>query len=172
MLARFRHTVLLRLVAPALLLGLALGVAAPARAAHLRAAERERADALLAGADAARVEAAIRTAADHTTTAEDFAAEVTRLLADGTGVPSPAADALLQSLFGRLFRALTLERVPTAALVAAPSLASLHGAGDGELARPVPSAPRPVASAVLVYPAEVFAPRPHEVRPGVQPLGP
>ena len=106
MLARFRYSALQRLLAPALLLGLALGVAAPARAAHVRAAERERAAALLAGADVARVEKAIRVAAARTTTAAGFAEEVARLLADGSGEPSPAADALLQALFGRLFRAL------------------------------------------------------------------
>jgi hypothetical protein len=172
-LARLRHPLLVRLAAPALLLGLALGVAAPARAAHVRAAERERVAALLAEADAARVEAAVRTAAARTATAADFAVEVARLLADGTGAPSPAADALLQTLFGRLFRALSLEKIPAAALVTAPSSASVHPAGEGEAAGPALALRRPApVPAPDARPADVAAPRPHEERPGVQPLGP
>jgi len=165
-----RRSLTSRLVAPALLLGLALGVAGPVRAAQARVDDEARLAALLADADAARVERALRTAAAQTSTADDFAREVTRLLVDGTR--SPARDALLETLFGRLFQALRLEHGTTAVLVATSPVPHLGPPAAASLAPALAAASGLRVVGAVRPDAPPAARPPRVVWPGVQPLGP
>jgi iron complex outermembrane receptor protein len=171
---RLRRPLATRLAAPALLLGLALGWAAPARAAHAWAEERAGAAALLAADDTARVEAALVEAAARAASPADFAAEVVRALAARPAADlSPAADALLRALYAHILQAMRLGQGPQAVLLAArPDVAAVPAAAP--LPAPGVETPRPVALAAVRPERAVggLAPLPREARPQVQPLGP
>jgi hypothetical protein len=168
-----RRPLFARIAAPALVLGLALAWAAPARAARAWATERSRVTELLTADDAARVDAALEAASRRTSSPEAFAAEVVRALAGGpaAGDVSPAADALLRALFGRMIQAMTLGGgspvflVPATADGPAPAPAECAAAtGSGTGAPTRAQAPAPLD------PPSLRVPR--EARPQVQTLGP
>jgi len=157
-------------MAPALVLGFALAWAAPARAARAWEKERSEAAALIAAEDAVRVEAALTLAAYRAVSPADFAAEVVRAL-DGThdGV-SPAADALLRALFGRILQAMSLGQGP-AAVFAAPQVSEVPPTPTPALA-PDGRAGRPATTIAQLAPTEGARPVPREARPDIQTLGP
>lgn len=173
MLEYLRRPLFARIAAPALLLGLALAWAAPARAARAWASERNRVTELLTAHDAARVEAALEAASRRAASPEAFAAEVVRAL-DGTvarGDVSPAADALLRALYGRILQAMTLGGGTPAFLVASkadatvPALTGSQSVSSSDVATPPRRAERAPAD-------ETHRRVPREARPHVQTLGP
>jgi hypothetical protein len=154
-----------------LILGIALAWAAPARAARAWEKERRQVQSMLASADSRRVSSALAEASLRAATPEAFAAEVVRVLADkpAGGRVSPATDALLRALFGRILQAMALGRTAPAIVVAASTW-------DG----PVPQAgveatpPEPAAHPVATHAGEGLdmASPPCEERPSIQAQGP
>jgi hypothetical protein len=172
LLDRLRQPIVARLAAPALLLGIALAWAAPARAARAWDAERERAASLIAKDDAARVEQVLTRASRLATSPEEFAAEVARALADlPRGEVSPAADALLKALFGRMIQAMSLGLGSSAAFVSSPAPDRAPAPEPATTLAAVRPAP---AAAVSTPRPEAGVPRqgPLEARPQVQTQGP
>jgi hypothetical protein len=172
LLNKLRQPLVARLAAPALLLGIALAWAAPARAARAWDAERERAASLIAKDDAARVEQVLARASRLAASPEEFATEVARALADmPRGEVSPAADALLRALFGRMIQAMSLGLGSSAAFVSPPAPDRAPAPQPATLLVAVRPAP---AAAMSESRRDVAAPRwgPLEARPQVQTQGP
>jgi hypothetical protein len=154
-----------------LVLGIALAWAAPARAARAWEKDRRQVQSMLASADARRVSSALAEASLRAATPEAFATEVVRALADqpADGRVSPATDALLRALFGRILQAMALGRTAPAIVVAASTW-------DG----PVPQAgveatpPEPAGcpGATQAGPGLPTAATPGEERPSIQAQGP
>lgn len=168
---RLRSPLCARMGASMLVLGIALAWAAPARAARAWESEWEQVQATLASSDAQRISAALAEASLRAATPEAFASEVVRALAAqrADGRVSPATDALLRALFGRILQAMALGRtVP--AVIGASSLS------DG----PVPqaavemSAVRPESDDPVIrdYVAPARAVVPAVERPQIQSQGP
>jgi hypothetical protein len=120
------------------------------------------------------VEAALAVASYRAASPEAFAAEVVRALAQGIAADdvSPAADALLRALFGRMLQAMTLGR-GSQAVFAAPSTAGAIAPALAPAPAPAPlRAPPPPVAASSRAGSESQSVVPREARPHVQALGP
>jgi hypothetical protein len=154
-----------------LVLGIVLTWAAPARAARAWEQERARVQSMLASADARRVSSVLAEVSLRASTPEAFAAEVVRTLADQPdgGRVSPATDALLRALFGRILQAMALGRTAPA-VVAAPALSS------GPVPQVAVEAPA-VGNTAAAAPSQAYvavegAVTPSQLRPAIQSQGP
>jgi hypothetical protein len=165
---RLRRPVVLRLCAVGLLASLGLALAAP-----VAAAGRTDDTAAWLALDAipqATLEAALKAAAGADSP-EAYAGALASALQATLGEAAPPADALLEALYGQLFRVLQEEVGARAIVVPAGSAGAVEGGPVGALSPALTAAPRPFA-ALTAGEGQALPPTPRALRPALQPLGP
>jgi hypothetical protein len=168
---RLRQSVAVRLCAAGLLASLGLGLAAPVVAGRpAEAALRLAFDVIPQEVlDDALVRAA-GMAASEAGSPEAFAGAFATALRDALGDGAPSAEAVLDALYGQLFRVLQEEHGGCAVVVAQGVALGVPAASASESARPQAHRPGPIAVSLPAWPPQRPAPR--SLRPAIQPLGP